>query len=104
MTCKSLLSQHASKDELWHSSHTTTNIPFTKKFKIYNKVHKMLRNTQQSFYMTSRMTLGETEKQLISRFIQGGVLHSQLLVALEQFIPTSESEAYQRAVSLDLQL
>lgn len=48
------------------------------------------------------MTSGETENQLISRFIGG--LRVQLQVALAQFNPTSASEAHQRAISMELQL
>lgn len=54
------------------------------------------------FYMTARMTSGESQKQLISRFIGG--LRSQLQVALAQFNPSTVSEAHQRAISMELQL
>lgn len=52
--------------------------------------------------MMARMTAGESQKQLISRFIRG--LRSQLQIALAQFNPTTVSEAHQRAVSMELQL
>lgn len=52
--------------------------------------------------MMARMTAGESQKQLISRFIGG--LRSQLQIALAQFNLTTVSEAHQRAVSMELQL
>lgn len=84
-------------------------LPFNYERTLYNKLQNLRQRTRtvdeyatEFFYMTARMTSGETEKQLISRFIGG--LRAQLQVALAQFNPTSVSEAHQRAISMESQL
>lgn len=69
-------------------------LPFNYERTLYNKLQNLRQGTRtvdeyatEFFYMTARMTSGETEKQLISRFIGG--LRGQLQVALAQFNPTS---------------
>ena len=84
-------------------------LPFNYERTLYNKLPNLRQGTRtvdeyatEFFYMTARMTSGETEKKLISRFIGG--LRGQLQVALAQFNPTSVSEAHQRAISMESQL
>ncbi|KAF8112884.1 hypothetical protein N665_0059s0022 [Sinapis alba] len=84
-------------------------LPFNYERTLYNKLQNLRQGTRsvdeyatEFFYLTDRMTSGETERQLISRFIGG--LRAQLQVVLTQFNPTSVSEAHQRAISMELQL
>ncbi|XP_013632989.1 PREDICTED: uncharacterized protein LOC106338594 [Brassica oleracea var. oleracea] len=84
-------------------------LPYNYERTLYNKLQNLRQGTHtveeyatEFFYMTARMTSGETKKQLISRFIGG--LRSQLQTAMAQFNPLSVSEAYQHAISMELQL
>lgn len=84
-------------------------LPFNYERTLYNKLQNLRQGARSVdeyatdfFFMTSRMTDGETQQKLISRFIGG--LRSQLQVALAQFNPTTVSEAHQRAISMELQL
>ncbi|XP_013589557.1 PREDICTED: uncharacterized protein LOC106297989 [Brassica oleracea var. oleracea] len=83
-------------------------LPYNYERTLYNKLQNLRQGSRtveeyatEFFYMTARMTAGETEKQLISQFIGG--LRSQLQLALAQFNPTLVSEAYQRSISMELQ-
>lgn len=84
-------------------------LPYNYERTLYNKLQNLRQGTRtveeyasEFFFLMARMTAGETEKQRISRFIGG--LRSQLQIALAQFNSTSVSEAYQRAISMELQL
>lgn len=84
-------------------------LPYNYERTLYNKLqnlrqgnHSVEEYTTDFFHMAARMTTAETQEQLISRFI--GVLRSQLQNALQQFNPSTVSEAHQRALAMEVQL
>lgn len=84
-------------------------LPFNYERTLYNKLQN-LRQSNRSFedyasdffHFASRVPTPELESQLIARFIGG--LRLQLQNALQQFNPLSVSEAYQRALAMEVQL
>lgn len=84
-------------------------LPYNYERTLYNKLQNLRQGNRSVedyasdfFHMSSRIATPETEQQLISRFIGG--LKAQLQNALQQFNPTSVSEAYQRALAMEIQL
>ena len=83
-------------------------LPYNYERTLYTKLQNLRQGSRtvdeyasDFFEMTARTTLGETEDQLVSRFIGG--LRSQVQIPLQQFNPTSVSEAHQRALGMELQ-
>ena len=83
-------------------------LPYNYERTLYTKLQNLRQGSRtveeyasDFFEMTARITLTETEEQLVSRFIGG--LRSQLQIPLQQFNPTSVSEAHQRALGMELQ-
>ncbi|CAA7027706.1 unnamed protein product [Microthlaspi erraticum] len=83
-------------------------LPYNYEQTLYNKLQNLRQGSRsvdeyatEFFQMISRATLLETEEQLVSRFIGG--LRSQIQLALQQFNPSSVSEAHQRAIALEQQ-
>ncbi|XP_020871957.1 uncharacterized protein LOC110225923, partial [Arabidopsis lyrata subsp. lyrata] len=83
-------------------------LPYNYERTLYTKLQNLRQGSRtvdeyalDFFEMTARTTLGETEDQLVSRFIGG--LRSQLQIPLQQFNPTSVYEAHQRANGMELQ-
>lgn len=81
-------------------------LPYNYERTLYNKLQNLRQGSRSVdeyatdfFQMIARATLLETEEQLISRFIGG--LRNQLQLALQQFNPSSISEAHQRAIGLE---
>lgn len=75
---------------------------------LYNKLQNLRQGSRtvedyanDLFQISARTPTVETEEQLVSRFIGG--LRSQLQNALQQFNPTSVSEAHQRALGMKQQ-
>lgn len=83
-------------------------LPYNYERTLYNKLQALRQGTRtveeysaDFFTMVARSTISETEDQLVSRFIGG--LRFQIQIALQQFNPLTVSEAYQRALALELQ-
>ncbi|CAA7062471.1 unnamed protein product [Microthlaspi erraticum] len=99
------------KIESWErlKKHMRRNfLPYNYERTLYNKLQNLRQGSRSVeeyatdfFQLVSRATLLETEEQLVSRFIGG--LRNQLQLALQQFNPSSVSEAHQRALGLEQQ-
>lgn len=97
-----------SRDKLnKHMRHTF--LPYNYEQTLYNKLQNLRQGSRtvveyatDFFQLLARASLMESEDQLVSIFLGG--LRIQLKVPLQQFNPTSVSEAYQCAVSTELQL
>ena len=83
-------------------------LPYNYERTLYNKLQTLRQGSRSVdeyatdfFLMVARTTLAETEEQLVSRFIGG--LRFQIQTALQQFNPTTVSEAHQRALAMELQ-
>ncbi|KAG7557107.1 Retrotransposon gag domain [Arabidopsis suecica] len=83
-------------------------LPYNYERTLYTKLQNLRQGSRtvdeyasDFFEMAARTTLTETEEQLVSRFIGG--LRSQLQIPLQQFNPTSVSEAHQRALGMEIQ-
>ena len=83
-------------------------LPYNYERTLYNKLQSLRQGTRtveeyatDFFHMVARTTLAETEDQLVSCFIGG--LRFQIQNALQQFNPLTVSEAYQRALAMEIQ-
>nr|VDD59735.1 unnamed protein product [Brassica oleracea] len=83
-------------------------LPYNYERTLYNKLQTLRQGSRSVdeyatdfFLMVARTTLVETEEQLVSLFI--GCLRFQIQTALQQFNPTTVSEAHQRALAMELQ-
>ncbi|XP_013588872.1 uncharacterized protein LOC106363133 [Brassica napus] len=83
-------------------------LPYNYERTLYNKLQTLRQGSRSVdeyatdfFLMVARTILAETEEQLVSRFIGG--LRFQIQTALQQFNPTTVSEAHQRALAMELQ-
>ncbi|XP_020887113.1 uncharacterized protein LOC110229999 [Arabidopsis lyrata subsp. lyrata] len=83
-------------------------LPYNYERTLYTKLQNLRQGSRtvdeyatDFFEMVARTTLLETEDQLVSRFIGG--LRTQLQVPLQQFNPTTVSEAHQRALGMEIQ-
>ncbi|XP_010445304.1 PREDICTED: uncharacterized protein LOC104727952 [Camelina sativa] len=74
---------------------------YTKLPNLHQGSHTVDEYASYFFEMVARTTLLETEDQLVSRFIGG--LRTQLQIPLQQFNPTTVSEAHQRAMGMETQ-
>ncbi|XP_023638126.1 uncharacterized protein LOC17886241 [Capsella rubella] len=83
-------------------------LPYNYERTLYNKLQNLRQGSRtvedyatDFFEMVARTTLLEAEDQLVSRFIGG--LRTQLQLPLQQFNPTSVSEAHQCALPMGVQ-
>ncbi|CAA7024226.1 unnamed protein product [Microthlaspi erraticum] len=86
-----------------------TFLPYNYERTLYTKLQNLRQGSKtvedyatEFFQTLAHVSLTETEDQLVSRFLGG--LRPQLQVPLQQFNPNSVSEAYQRALSMELQI
>lgn len=83
-------------------------LPYNYDRTLYNKLQSLRQGARtvdedatDFFNMVARITLIETEDQLIARFIGG--LRYQIQIAMQQFNPLTISEAHQRALAIEIQ-